>query len=105
MRRDIGAVAVAAAMVGIGLGGFGSYHRQSHRRRYEPSIDEVEERWVRERLAALNQSRRKAAKVIAELAKAFGPWAHRFGYAQHPENRAVARRLRQQARLEAKRRG
>jgi hypothetical protein len=83
-------------------GGFTrSYH--SHRRRMpEPSIDEVEDRWVRERMYILRQQRRRVAAIVAEIAKVTGPWAHRFGYAPHPQTREIARRLRQQERHKAK---
>lgn len=102
MRRHIGSIAAASAMLSLGLmGGFSGGRREGRRR--EPSIDDVEYLWVQKQMRILRQKQRMAAKAIAELAKATGPWAHRFSYGPPPQTREIARRLRQQAAREAKR--
>lgn len=100
MRKHIGAITATAAILGMGLGtGFG-YRRPQQRR--EPSIDEIEERWVHNRMRKLRARQRAAADAIAKLAQATGPWAHRFGYGRHPATREIERRKRQAARKAAK---
>jgi hypothetical protein len=105
MRRDIGAIAAASAMLALGVGGIGGGY--SSRRRSIESIEEVEEQWVRRMVVRADNRRRRVLRAVTsaieQLAKATGPWAHRYGYGPPPETRAVARRLRQQAAREAKR--
>jgi hypothetical protein len=80
--------------------------RPRSRPRYmrEDTLEEIEADWVKQRMRLLRLKRRQAAHIIEGLAKAFGPWAHRFGFKMpHPQSREIARRLRQEARRAAKR--
>lgn len=107
MHRNYGGIAAAASMAAVlGMSALGRHSRTPERPKWvdRMSIDEVEAVWVGERMRVLRIRRKRVALVVQELARAFGPWAHRFGYGPHPGNRERARRLRQQAAREAKRR-
>jgi hypothetical protein len=106
-KNSLGEVALASALLGLGMSGFGQRHYFS--RRHQPlkvSIEEVEHRWVRQKMYQLQRQRREIAQIIEGVAKAFGPWAHRFGFnVPHPQTREIARRLRQEAHRAAKQKG
>jgi hypothetical protein len=102
MYNSLAAIAAAAALsTGYSPVSGGRSHRRPSRV-FEPTIEDVERLWVTGALQKQRRKQRAMVTIIMLFARAHGPWAHRFGYGALPQIREITRRLRQQARIEAK---